>query len=106
MIHEDVCYNFPLGKETYRSSPQHCSRPESLQGEQRSEFPFMVLLLHGACALDLEMRLGHGRVWADGHSCAQLLEGSRARQPCRSSYPMQQIIILVQIRLGKASLVE
>lgn len=66
----------------------------------------MVLLLHGACASDLEMRLRHWRDWADGHSCALLVEGSRVRQPCGSLYPMQQTIIPVQIRLGKASLVE
>ena len=66
----------------------------------------MVLLPLRACALDQEMRLRHWRVWADGQSRSQLLIGSRARQPCGSLYPMQQKIILVQIRLGKASLVE
>lgn len=62
----------------------------------------MVLLVHQVCAFDLELRLRHWKVWADGHSCAPLVEGSKSNQLCGSLYPIHQIILLTQIRLGKS----
>lgn len=53
---------------------------------------------------DRELRLRHWAVWADGHSCAQLAEGSIARRPCRNLYPIHQINVFLQIKLGKGCL--